>query len=126
MGVCIMKGGPEGISSFFCSRDIGESFRFGFPPSNLVRRMNDAGLSPEEQFQKQLVYLATGPRESYYAEFRSGHSWWCLAHRDEDFDAILREWKVYRVVFGPTLTAAAAATTSSLRTSSKREGDKEK
>ena len=50
------------------------------------------------------MYLSTGPNGYYFAEFRSGECWWGCAGEDKEFYEILKQWEIYRVVFGSTVT----------------------
>jgi len=98
--LAIMNGNDAG-AAFFFSRDNGKSYTWGHLPPRLFRRMKQEGLDRDGD----LVYLSTGPRGSYYAQFRTGHCWWGNAvENDNDFHAIMRDWDVYRVVFGPIIT----------------------
>jgi len=81
-------------SSFFLSRDAGHSYSTRLP-DRLFRRLQDR--KPQINAH-QILYLATGPLDSYYAEFRSGECWWGCP--DADFDHFCREWEVHRVGFG--------------------------
>ena len=92
--VCLMRP-SSGEASFFMSRDNGKSFSWGHLPDRLFRKLG--------QMKKDLtdiVYLTTGPMDSYFAEFRSGDCIWGMAEDDEDFHRLCQEWDVYRVAFG--------------------------
>ncbi|KAL7563613.1 hypothetical protein ACA910_013354 [Epithemia clementina (nom. ined.)] len=93
-------GGRE--LSFFLGRDQGKSVYWGHLPDRLYRRMQDQGMNPK-QSASELSYLATGPMDYYYAEFRSGEAWWGSSVEDRAFHSICTEWDVYRVAFGPCL-----------------------
>jgi len=98
--LAIMHGNDAG-AAFFFSRDNGKSYTWGHLPPRLFLRMKQEGLDRDND----LVYLSTGPRGSYYAQFRTGHCWWGNAvENDNDFHTIMNEWEVYRVVFGPIIT----------------------
>ena len=94
------EGGTE--LSFFLGRDQGKSVCWGHLPDRLFRRMQDQGMNPK-QSASELAYVATGPMDYYYAEFRSGEAWWGSAVEDRAFHSICTEWDVYRVTFGPCL-----------------------
>ena len=91
-------GGRE--LSFFLGKDQGKSVYWGHLPDRLYRRMQDQGMNPK-QSASELTYLATGPMDYYYAEFRSGEAWWGSSVDDRAFHSICTEWDVYRVAFGP-------------------------
>lgn len=90
--VQLLKG-----SGYFLSRDNGKAYHWGHLPEKLHRRMKSAGMDSND-----LIYLSTGPLSCYYAEFRSGESWWGTPPEDADFHAVCSEWNVYRVAFGST------------------------
>lgn len=93
---------PKG-SSFFVSRDTGQSYSFGQLPPRLFHRMKKQGMDPFKVCG-DLSYLSSGPNGYYYAEFRSGECWWGCAGEDKEFYDILQKWDIYRVVFGSTMT----------------------
>lgn len=98
---CLLRG-AHSESAFFMSRDKGKSFYWGRLPDRLFRRMKNKG---EVHHVSNLIYLAAGPLDSYYAEFRSGECWWGSALEDKDFHAICSDhnWDVARVAFGPCM-----------------------
>jgi hypothetical protein len=108
--VSLLKGSSE--TSFFISRDSGKACHWGHLPEKLFRRMKSAGLNPQRSLS-DLVYLSTGPLESYYAELRSGECWWGSPLGDEDFHSICSEWDVFRVAFGSTTAVDAKHTITS-------------
>lgn len=87
-------------SSFFFSHDHNKGSWLGRLPARLFRRMKDHGMDPKDA-AANLVFLASGPMEYYYAEFRSGEVWWGSPPNDDTFHNICSEWDVYRVAFGP-------------------------
>lgn len=92
-------------SGIFVSRDTGKAQVWGRIPPKLFRRMQANG-SASQCTMGDLVYLSTGPLGCYFAEFRSGETWWGSAVEDDlDFHAVLKSWDVYKVVFGPTAIA---------------------
>jgi hypothetical protein len=97
--VSLMSSENGSHSSFFFSRDTGKSQTWGRLSAKLFRRIKQAGSAGHEI--SDIVYVSTGPHGCYYAEFRSGEIWWGNAVEDNDFHAILEQWDVYRVVFGP-------------------------
>mmetsp|Transcript_19478 Transcript_19478/g.53595 ORF Transcript_19478/g.53595 Transcript_19478/m.53595 type:complete len:189 (-) Transcript_19478:268-834(-) len=78
--------------------------------------MQDSGRNPR-QSSSELTFLAVGPMDYYYAEFRSGEAWWGSSTDDRAFQTICNEWDVHRVVFGPAWAMddfdSATTTTSS-------------
>jgi hypothetical protein len=98
----LMNGGGNASSSFILTRDNAKSYHFDCLPERLRQRMEQApaGSYP---YADQLVYLSTGPFDSYYAEFRNGERWWGSAFREDQFEfmTICRDWDVHRVVLGP-------------------------
>jgi hypothetical protein len=92
----------NGTAAFFLSRDAGKSYTWGRLPPKLFRRMKQEGMDASNE-SSELVYLSTGPQGCYFAEFRSGESWWGNAVEDHDFHSIIQSWDVYRVVFGPII-----------------------
>jgi hypothetical protein len=90
-------------TAFFVSRDNGKGYYWGLLPDRLFRRLRSNGMDPKRA-ALDLVYLATGPLDYYFAEFRSGETWWGSAVDDRAFHTICSEWDVYRVVFGTALT----------------------
>lgn len=83
--------------AFLLSRDAGQSFcsiERGGLPDRLYRRLRE-----EEASASNILYLVTGPYDSYYAEFRSGECWWGCP--DAEFGRLCRDWDVHRVGFGP-------------------------
>lgn len=98
----LIKSGPDDstATSFSLSRGNGKSYHYGNLPDRLLRRMAKANDS--RRHAESLLYLSTGPRGSYYAEFRSGECWWGWAFGDDnaELEQICRKWDVYRVVFG--------------------------
>lgn len=87
-------------SSFFFSHDHNKGSWLGRLPARLFRRMKDNGMDPKEA-AANLVFLASGPMEYYYAEFRSGEVWWGSPPNDDTFQNLCNDWDVYRVAFGP-------------------------
>ena len=87
-------------SSFFFSHDHNKGSWFGRLPARLFRRMKDNGMDPKEA-AANLVFLASGPLDYYYAEFRSGEVWWGSPPNDDTFQNLCQDWDVYRVAFGP-------------------------
>lgn len=87
-------------SSFFFSHDHNKGSWLGRLPSRLFRRMKDNGMDPKDA-AANLVFLASGPLDYYYAEFRSGDVWWGSPPNDEAFQNLCQDWDVYRVAFGP-------------------------
>ena len=88
-------------TGFFFNEDSGKSRLWGRLPQRLYTRMKRAGT---RYSISDLVYLSTGPHGSYYGEFRSGICWWGSAVQDTDFHETLKQWDVYRVVFGQIQT----------------------
>jgi hypothetical protein len=94
------------ISGFFLSRDAGKAQTWGRIPSKLYRRIKEEAGASQCDFG-DLVRLSTGPLGCYFAEFRSGETWWgspVMTDDTEDFHSILKTWDVYKVVFGPLTT----------------------
>lgn len=87
-------------SSFFFSHDHSKGSWLGRLPARLFRRMKDNGMDPKDA-AANLVFLASGPMDYYYAEFRSGEVWWGSPPNDDLFQNLCNEWDVYRVAFGP-------------------------
>lgn len=87
-------------SSFFFSHDHSKGSWLGRLPARLFRRMKDNGMDPKDA-AANLMFLASGPMDYYYAEFRSGEVWWGSPPNDNTFQALCNEWDVYRVAFGP-------------------------
>eukprot|EP00934_Nitzschia_sp_Nitz4_P003083 Nitzschia sp. Nitz4//scaffold55_size114948//49020//50108//NITZ4_003897-RA/size114948-processed-gene-0.205-mRNA-1//1//CDS//3329554518//3073//frame0 len=96
---------PAPMLGFFLSRDTGKAQSWGRIPPKLYRRIQaDAGAN--HCTLGEMVYLSTGPMGCYYAEFRSGETWWGSAVEDDmDFHTVLKEWDIYKVVFGPVVEA---------------------
>jgi hypothetical protein len=92
-------------SSFFFSHDHSKGSWLGRLPARLFRRMKDNGMDPKEA-AGSLVFLAGGPMDYYFAEFRSGEVWWGSPPSDDSFQALCNEWDVYRVAFGPVTLMA--------------------
>jgi hypothetical protein len=86
--------------SFFLCHDHGKGTWLGRLPSRLFRRMKDNGMDPNEA-AANLIFLASGPMDYYFAEFRSGEVWWGSPPSDEAFQTLCSEWDVSRVAFGP-------------------------
>lgn len=102
------------MSGFFLSRDTGRAQSWGRIPSKLYRRIKEEAGANQCDFG-DVVRLSTGPLGCYFAEFRSGETWWgCAFADDKDFHTILKTWDVYKVVFGP-LTSLEDADTGSTR-----------
>ncbi len=102
------------MSGFFLSRDTGRALNWGRMPSKLFRRIKEEAGTNQCDFG-DLLWLSTGPLGCYYAEFRSGETWWGSAFADDtDFHYILKNWDIYKVVFGP-LTALEDSHTGSTR-----------
>jgi hypothetical protein len=78
-------------NGFWISRDNGSHKTYGDLPERLVRRLHAT--------KESMVYLATGPNGSYYAEFVSGGALW--GSSDQDVCDIFSSWDVHRVAFGP-------------------------
>ena len=87
-------------SSFFFSHDHNKGSWLGRLPARLFRRMKDNGMDPKDA-AANLVFLASGPLDYYYAEFRSGEVWWGSPPNDNTFQTLCQDWDVYRVAFGP-------------------------
>lgn len=100
----INGGASSSTSSFVLTRDNAKSYHFECLPERLLRRIEQLP-SGSYQYTEQLVYLSTGPFDSYYAEFRNGERWWGSAFREDQFEfmAICRDWDIHRVVFGPPI-----------------------
>lgn len=95
------KQPPDQMTGFFLSRDAGKAQTWGRIPSKLYRRIKEEAGANQCDFG-DLVRLSTGPLGCYFAEFRSGETWWGSAVADDtDFHSILKTWDVYKVVFGP-------------------------
>lgn len=97
-------------AAIFLSRDAGPSYcssERGGLPDRLYRRLRAEG----HQNASNILYLVTGPYDSYYIEFRSGECWWGCP--DADFCQVCRDWDVHRVVFGPTKELLDLSTHSS-------------
>ncbi|GKY96105.1 hypothetical protein MPSEU_000570800 [Mayamaea pseudoterrestris] len=96
--VSLLKSSLTDVASFFVSKDKGKAFSFGHLPEKLFDRLKKAGHDPSD-----ILYLATGPLGTYYAEYRSGESWWGSLSEDEQFHAICSNpaWNIHRVAFGP-------------------------
>jgi hypothetical protein len=97
----LVNGGANSSSSFMLTRDNAKSYHFDCLPDRLQRRIE---LQPAAAYPytDQLVYLSTGPFDSYYAEFRNGERWWGSAFREDQFEfmTICGEWDVHRVALG--------------------------
>jgi hypothetical protein len=101
IGHVAIVGGQANGTAFFISRDRDKSSTWGHLPPRLFQRMKRAGFDA----RYDLMYLSTGPKGCYYAEFRSGDCWWGNALKDDkDFHRICKNWDVYRVAFGPIVT----------------------
>lgn len=95
------------ILGLFLSRDSGKSYASHLP-DRLYRRLQDqtkqnqlgTNILNETHRAHNILYLSSGPLDSYYVEFRSGECWWGCP--DTDFDKICRDWDVHRVSFGMT------------------------
>lgn len=87
--------------SLFWSLDCAKSFHHGRLPERLFRRLQ----SNQNMSQNQLLYVATGPQGSYYAEFRSGEAVWGIVSdssaEGDEFAALCSDWSISRVAFGP-------------------------
>jgi hypothetical protein len=94
--------------SLFFSHDHSKGNWLGRLPARLFRRMKDNGINPKEA-AANLIFLASGPMEYYFAEFRSGEKWWGSPPSDEAFHTICSEWDICHVAFGP-LTPLHGAT----------------
>ena len=88
--LCLLPGTGNN-STFFMHTDSSESH--GHVPPRLFARMKKNALQMD-----MLTYLSTGPNGTYFCTFSSGHVWWGTS--DPDFEAIVKEWPVYRVAFG--------------------------
>lgn len=97
--VCLSREDNE-EPSFFVSHDHGKGSCVGRLPARLFRRMKDNGMDPNDA-ASNLVFLASGPMDYYFAEFRSGEVWWGSPPSDESYQTLCNEWDVYRVAFGP-------------------------
>jgi len=96
-------------NAFLLSRDAGQSFcsiERGGLPDRLYRRLRE-----EEASASNILYLVTGPHDSYYAEFRSGECWWGCP--DAEFGRLCRDWDVHRVGFGPAKEMWVPSSTTS-------------
>ena len=90
--------GQNSTAAIFLSRDAGPSYcsgERGGLPDRLYGRLRAEG----HQNASNILYLVTGPHDSYYTEFRSGECWWGCP--DADFGRLCQEWDVHRVAFGP-------------------------
>lgn len=108
--MCLLSNGAN--ADFFLSKDSGKNVYQGRLPDSLLRRMQTSGRDSSE-----LLYLSTGPLGSYYAEFRSGQSWWGTPERqeDSDFHKLCQEWDVNRVAFGPCASTHERTSNRTLR-----------
>jgi hypothetical protein len=100
----LSKQGTHEQAAFFISRDKGKAYYYGQSlPDRLFRRMKRMdGTTKQHRHATDLIYLATGPHDCYYAQFRSGECWWgSLADQDAEFSTICTNWNVARVAFGP-------------------------
>lgn len=92
------------LSGFFFSRDAGKAQHWGRMPAKLYRRLQEQAGNDGCDFG-DLVYMSSGARGCYFAQFRSGETWWGSAVEDDiDFHTILKTWDVYKVAFGPIST----------------------
>jgi hypothetical protein len=93
-----------GDAGLYFSRDDGKSQSIGQIPNRLHRRLEEQGSEGTAAGRHDigdLLYLSTGPRGCYFAEFQSGECWWGSAVEDADFHNIMHSWDIYRVAFGP-------------------------
>jgi len=81
----------------YLCRDVGQPKFFGNVPRRLSQRLQDR----RGKRAGEIVYLSTGSRGCYFAQFQSGECWWGSAAEDADFQFIMESWDVYRVAFGP-------------------------
>lgn len=98
--IVLMDSSSTGLS-FLISRDHGKAHHFGHLPERLFRRMQRLEQSTRS-LTSDLIYLAVGPLESYYAEFRNGEIWWGSPAGDNDFHTLCSSWEIKRVAFGST------------------------
>jgi hypothetical protein len=103
--IAFMKASTSDDSlSFVVGKDKDKSLVHGNIPDTLFMRIKRMGLDLK-QHVAEIVYLATGPMGSYYAEFRNGACWWGIPGDDDDFDTVCNDakWDVARVAFGPCI-----------------------